>query len=52
MIVCVGKNGGQWVYDSHTTAHLRQPLDVWYPEDFALIRYCHVADSVSYAQGQ
>jgi len=52
VIVCVGKNGGQWVYDSHTTAHLRQPLDVWYPEHFALIRYCHIADSVSYAQGE
>jgi len=52
VIVCVGKNGGQWVYDSHTTAHLRKPLGVWYPEHFSLVRYCHVADVVSYAGGE
>jgi hypothetical protein len=49
VIICVGREGGEWVYDSHTTAHQRQPMDVWYPEHFALIRYCHIADAVSYA---
>jgi hypothetical protein len=49
VIICVGKKGGEWVYDSHTTAYLRQPLEVWYPAHFSLIRYCHIADAVSYA---
>ena len=48
VIICAGRDHGQWVYDSHTTAHLRQPLEVWYPAHFSLIRYCHIADSVSY----
>jgi len=48
VIICAGRDRGQWVYDSHTTAHLRQPLEVWYPAHFSLIRYCHIADSVSY----
>jgi hypothetical protein len=52
VIICAGKTGGTWVYDSHTTAYLRKPLGVWYPEHFSLIRYCHVADSVRYAQGE
>ncbi|MCX6363721.1 MAG: amidase domain-containing protein, partial [Actinobacteria bacterium] len=52
VIICVGKKGGEWVYDSHTTAYLRQPLEVWYPEHFSLIRYCHIADAVSYAGGK
>ena len=52
VIICVGREGGEWVYDSHTTAHRRQPVDVWYPEHFALIRYCHVADAVSYSGDQ
>ena len=52
VIICVGREGGRWVYDSHTVAHLRQPLEVWYPEHFALIRYCHIADAVSYDQGR
>jgi Putative amidase domain len=51
VIICVGKKGGEWLYDSHTTAYLRQPLDVWYPEHFSLIRYCHIASTVSYAAG-
>ena len=51
VIICVGKNNGAWVYDSHTTAHLRKPLSVWYPEHFRLIRFCHIADAVSYAEG-
>jgi hypothetical protein len=49
VIICVGKVSGKWVYDSHTTAHLRKPLSVWCPEHFSLIRYCHIADAVSYA---
>jgi hypothetical protein len=48
VIICAGRDHGQWVYDSHTTAYLRQPLEVWYPAHFSLIRYCHIADSVSY----
>jgi hypothetical protein len=52
VIICAGKTGGEWVYDSHTTAYLRQPLDVWYPEHFSLIRYSHIADAVSYAGGE
>jgi Putative amidase domain len=51
VIICAGKSGGELVYDSHTTAYLRQPLDVWYPEHFSLIRYCHIADAVSYTTG-
>ena len=52
VIICVGRSGGEWVYDSHTTAHLRQPLEVWYPEHFSLIRYCHIAGAVTYDQGR
>ncbi len=48
VIICAGRDHGQWVYDSHTTAHLRQSLELWYPAHFSLIRYCHIADSVSY----
>ena len=48
VIVCAGRDHGQWAYDSHTTAYMRQPLEVWYPAHFSLIRYCHIADSVSY----
>ena len=25
---------------------------MWYPEHFSLIRYCHIADVVSYARGR
>jgi hypothetical protein len=52
VIICAGRRRGEWVYDSHTTAHLREPLDVWHPEHFSLIRYCHIADAVSYAPGE
>ena len=52
VIICVGKKSGEWVYDSHTTAYLREPLEVWYPAHFSLIRYCHIADVVSYAEGE
>ena len=48
VIICVGKAGGEWVYDSHTVAHRRRPLAVWYPAHFSLIRYCHIAGSVAY----
>jgi hypothetical protein len=48
VIICVGRKGGQWLYDSHTTAYRRQPLGVWYPEHFSKILYCHVADAVNY----
>ena len=51
VIICVGTSGGEWVYDSHTTAYLRQPLEVWYPEHFTRIRFCHIAGVVSYAGG-
>ena len=49
VIICAGRQSGAWVYDSHTTAYCRRPLDVWYPEHFSEIRYCHVAGVVSYA---
>jgi hypothetical protein len=52
VIICVGRSGGTWIYDSHTTAHRREPLSIWYPEHFSLIRYCHIADAVSYAAGE
>jgi hypothetical protein len=49
VIICVGRQGSSWVFDSHTKAHLRKPLALWYPAHFSLIRYCHIADAVSYA---
>jgi hypothetical protein len=52
VIICVGRRGGEWVYDSHTTAYRREPLDAWYPEHFSLIRYCHITDAVSYHGGE
>ena len=52
VIICEGKVNGGWVYDSHTKAYLRQPLDVWYPEHFSLIRFCLIADAVSYRGGE
>jgi len=48
VIICVGRADGDWVYDSHTVAYRRRPIETWYPEHFSLIRYCHLADSVSY----
>ena len=49
VIICVGKKGGRWVYDSHTEPHRRQPLSRFYPgHDLALIRFCHLADRVEY----
>ena len=51
VIVCVGRDQGECVFDSHTTSYLRQPLEVWYPENFSLVRYCHIADVVRYRGG-
>jgi hypothetical protein len=48
VIICVGRRGGEWVYDSHTAARLRDTLDHWYPEHFSEVRFCHLADVVSY----
>jgi len=48
VIICVGKRGGAWVYDSHTVAHRRKTLATWYPAHFSLIRFCHLADEVPY----
>jgi hypothetical protein len=48
VIICVGKEDGQWVYDSHTVAHRRKLISTWFPEHFSLIRYCHMADAVTY----
>jgi hypothetical protein len=44
----VGRKGGAWVYDSHTTAHRRKPLGLWFPAHFSLIRFAHIADTVTY----
>ena len=46
VIICAGRSGGEWVYDSHSAAHRRVALDVWYPGHFAEIRYCHIAGAV------
>jgi hypothetical protein len=48
VIICVGRAGGDWVYDSHTVAYRHQPLSVWYPAHFSLIRYCHLTGAVAY----
>jgi len=48
VIICVGKKRGHWLYDSHTVAYRRQPLSVWYPAHFSLIRFYHLADEVAY----
>lgn len=49
VIVCAGRSGGRWVYDSHTNACLRDTLDHWYPSHFSEVRFCRVADVVTYA---
>ncbi len=51
-IICVGRKDGAWVYDSHTTAHRRKPLGLWFPKHFSLIRFCHMADTVTYGSGR
>ncbi len=48
VIICAGRHGGEWIYDSHTTAYRRRTLDVWYPAHFTEIRYCRVANAVRY----
>jgi hypothetical protein len=52
VIVCAGRRGGDWVYDSHTAAHRRVQLGRWYPEHFTEVRFCRIADVVSYAAEQ
>lgn len=52
VIIGVGKKQGVWVYDSHTAAHRRQPLSVWYPAHYSLIRYCRIADAVTYTRDE
>jgi hypothetical protein len=48
VIICVGRAGGEWVYDSHTVAYRHRPLAVWYPAHFSLIRYCHLTGAEAY----
>lgn len=48
VVICAGKERGRWVYDSHTTAYRRVTIGTWYPEHFSVIRYCRVADEVTY----
>jgi hypothetical protein len=48
VIICVGRKHGEWVYDSHTKAHRREPISTWYPAHFELICYCHIPDTVTY----
>ena len=52
VIICAGRQGGEWVYDSHTTAYRRETLDRWYPEHFTEMRFCHIAGSVSYSAAE
>ncbi len=49
VIICAGRQGGEWVYDSHTTAYRRVTLDHWYPAHFTEVRYCRIAGVVTYA---
>jgi hypothetical protein len=49
VIICAGRQGGEWVYDSHTAAYRRETLEHWYPAHFSEVRYCHVAGVVTYA---
>ena len=50
VIICAGRRGREWVYDSHTTALRRVTLDHWYPAHFSAVRYCRVAGEVVYDQ--
>jgi hypothetical protein len=52
VIICAGRRKGEWLYDSHTTAHRRRPLSVWYPAHFSQVAFCHVADEVAYDPGE
>jgi hypothetical protein len=49
VIVCAGRWGGRWVYDSHTAARRHEALDHWYPAHFSEVRFCRIADVVTYA---
>jgi hypothetical protein len=50
VIICAGRRGGEWVYDSHTTAYRRDTLDRWYPAHFTEVRYCRIAGVVNYTE--
>jgi hypothetical protein len=52
VIICVGRGQGECLYDSHTTAHRRRPLSVWYPGHFSRTCFCRVAGSVDYDPGE
>jgi hypothetical protein len=52
VIICAGRQGGAWVYDSHTTAYRRETLDRWYPAHFTEVRFCRISGSVSYSAAQ
>ncbi len=49
VIICAGRRGGAWVYDSHTAAYRHATLDHWYPAHFSEARFCRIADAVAYA---
>lgn len=48
VIICSGRQRGEWVYDSHTTAILKAALDHWYPAHFTEVRFCRISDVVRY----
>ena len=48
-VVLAGRQGAEWVYDSHTAAYRHATLDHWYPAHFTEVRFCRIADVVSYA---
>jgi len=50
VIICAGRRGGEWVYDSHTAARRKATLDHWYPAHFSEVRFCRIADVVTYAE--
>ncbi len=50
VIICSGRRGGRWVYDSHTAALRRVALGHWYPAHFSEVRFCRIADAVEYVQ--
>ena len=50
VIICAGRRGGEWVYDSHTAARRHAALDRWYPAHFSEVRFCRIADVVTYAE--
>ena len=49
VIICAGRKGGEWVYDSHTAAYRRVTLEHWYPAHFTEVRYCRIAGVVTYS---